>query len=116
AKATERIETAAKKGARIVCLQQLFRSRYFCQSEAQRNFRLAESLPGPATDALSALAKEREVVIVASLFERRSAGIYHNTAVVIDADGSLAGTYRKMHIPAEPLFYQKLLFYPGVFG
>src|SRR5688572_14021928 len=116
AKAVERIEAAAKKGARIVCLQELFRSRYFCQSEDQRNFRLAEPIPGPTTDALSALAKEHEVDIVASIFERRSAGIYHNTAVVIDADGSLAGTYRKMHIPDDPLYYEKFYFTPGDLG
>src|SRR4030095_14964094 len=90
AKATERIETAARKGARIVCLQELFRSRYFCQSEDQRNFKLAESIPGPTTDVLGAVAREKEIVIVASLFERRSAGIYHNTAVIIDADGAIA--------------------------
>ncbi len=116
AKAIERIEAAAKKGARIVCLQELFRSRYFCQSEDPRNFKLAESVPGPSTDALSAVAKERKIVIVASLFERRSAGIYHNTAVVIDADGSLAGTYRKMHIPDDPLYYEKFYFTPGDLG
>jgi N-carbamoylputrescine amidase len=116
AKATERIETAAKKGAQIVCLQELFRSRYFCQSEDQRHFKLAESIPGPTTDALSGVAKKRKVVIVASIFERRSAGIYHNTAVVIDADGSLAGTYRKMHIPDDPLYYEKFYFTPGDLG
>ena len=116
AKTIERIETAAKKGARIVCLQELFRSRYFCQSEDPSNFKLAESVPGPSTDALSAVAKERKIVIVASLFERRSAGIYHNTAVVIDADGSLAGTYRKMHIPDDPLYYEKFYFTPGDLG
>ncbi|HEY3152559.1 MAG TPA: carbon-nitrogen hydrolase [Candidatus Binatia bacterium] len=116
AKATERIETAATKGARIVCLQELFRSRYFCQNEDQRNFKLAESIPGPTTDGLSAVAKERKIVIVASVFERRSAGIYHNTAVVIDADGSLAGTYRKMHIPDDPLYYEKFYFTPGDLG
>src|SRR5439155_2720237 len=88
----------------------LFRSRYFCQSEDPRNFKLAESVPGPSTDALSVVAKERKIVVVASLFERRSAGIYHNTAVVIDADGSLAGTFRKMNIPVVPLYYEKLYF------
>jgi len=90
AKAMERIAAAAKKGAQIVCLQELFRSRYFCQSENQRNFRLAESIPGPTTEALSALAEARQIVIVASVFERRSAGVYHNTAVILDADGSIA--------------------------
>lgn len=116
AKASERIDAAAKKGAQIVCLQELFRSRYFCQSEDQRNFKLAESIPGPSSDALANLARRLGVVIVASLFERRSAGIYHNTAVVIDADGSLAGKYRKMHIPDDPLYYEKFYFTPGDLG
>jgi N-carbamoylputrescine amidase len=116
AKTVQRIEAAAKKGAQIVCLQELFRSRYFCQSEDHRNFKLAESIPGPSTDALGDLAREKEIVIVASLFERRSAGIYHNTAVVIDADGSLAGKYRKMHIPDDPLYYEKFYFTPGDLG
>ncbi|HEY7219205.1 MAG TPA: carbon-nitrogen hydrolase [Candidatus Binatia bacterium] len=116
AKAAERIVSAAKKGAQIVCLQELFRSRYFCQSENQRNFKLAEPVPGPTTDALAALASDREIVVVASVFERRSAGIYHNTAVVIDADGSIAGMYRKMHIPDDPLYYEKFYFTPGDLG
>jgi N-carbamoylputrescine amidase len=116
AKAGERIVSAAKKGAQIVCLQELFRSRYFCQSENHRNFKLAESIPGPTTDSLATLASEREVVVVASVFERRSAGIYHNTAVVIDADGSIAGIYRKMHIPDDPLYYEKFYFTPGDLG
>jgi N-carbamoylputrescine amidase len=115
-KAGERITAAAKKGAQIVCLQELFRSRYFCQSENHRNFQLAESIPGPTTEALGALAAEREIVIVASIFERRSAGIYHNTAAVIDADGSIAGIYRKMHIPDDPLYYEKFYFAPGDLG
>ena len=114
--AGERIVSAAEKGAQIVCLQELFRSRYFCQSENHRNFKLAESIPGPTTDSLAALASEREVVVVASVFERRSAGIYHNTAVVIDADGSIAGIYRKMHIPDDPLYYEKFYFTPGDLG
>jgi N-carbamoylputrescine amidase len=116
AKAMQRIETAAKKGAKIVCLQELFRSRYFCQSEDQRNFRLAEAIPGPSTDALGELARRKKIVIVASLFERRAAGIYHNTAVVHDADGSIAGKYRKMHIPDDPLYYEKFYFTPGDLG
>jgi N-carbamoylputrescine amidase len=116
AKALERVATAAKKGAQIVCLQELFRSRYFCQSENQRNFKLAESIPGPTTDALAAVASEREIVVVASVFERRSAGIYHNTAVVIDADGAIVGMYRKMHIPDDPLYYEKFYFTPGDLG
>jgi N-carbamoylputrescine amidase len=115
-KALTRIRAAAKKGAQIVCLQELFRSRYFCQSETARNFKLAEPIPGPSTDALGTLAREHEIVIVASLFEKRSAGIYHNTAVVIDADGSLAGKYRKMHIPDDPLYYEKFYFTPGDLG
>jgi N-carbamoylputrescine amidase len=116
AKAMERIAAAAKKGAKIVCLQELFRSRYFCQSEDAGNFRLAESIPGPSTDALRELARRKKIVIVASLFERRAAGIYHNTAVVIDADGSIAGKYRKMHIPDDPLYYEKFYFTPGDLG
>lgn len=116
AKALQRIEAAAKKGARIVCLQELFRSRYFCQSEDHGNFKLAETVPGPSTEALCALARRKKIVIVASLFERRAAGIYHNTAVVIDADGSLAGKYRKMHIPDDPLYYEKFYFTPGDLG
>jgi N-carbamoylputrescine amidase len=115
-KAGERITAAAKKGAQIVCLQELFRSRYFCQSENHKNFQLAETIPGPTTETLSALAAEREIVIVASIFERRAAGIYHNTAAVIDADGSLAGIYRKMHIPDDPLYYEKFYFAPGDLG
>jgi N-carbamoylputrescine amidase len=112
----ERIAAAADQGAQIVCLQELFRSRYFCQSENHRNFKLAEPIPGPTTEALSALAAARQIVIVASVFERRSAGIYHNTAVIIDADGSIAGIYRKMHIPDDPLYYEKFYFTPGDLG
>jgi len=115
-KAVERIASAAKQGAQIVCLQELFRSRYFCQSENHKNFKLAESIPGPTTEVLGALASEHEIVIVASLFERRSAGIYHNTAVVIDADGAIAGIYRKMHIPDDPLYFEKFYFTPGDLG
>jgi N-carbamoylputrescine amidase len=116
AKAEARIREAAKKNAQIVCLQELFRSRYFCQIEDQRCFNLAEAIPGPSTDRLSALARELQVVIVASLFEKRSAGIYHNTAVVLDADGSIAGKYRKMHIPDDPLYFEKFYFTPGDLG
>ncbi len=116
AKAMERIEAAAKKGARIVCLQELFRSRYFCQSEDADNFKFAETIPGPSTEALGELARLKKIVIVASLFEKRAAGIYHNTAVVIDADGSIAGKYRKMHIPDDPLYYEKFYFTPGDLG
>src|SRR5262249_34954525 len=106
AKALERIETAANKGAKIVCLQELFRSQYFCQSENHRYFKWAETVPGPSTEKFGELARRKEIVIVASLFERRAAGIYHNTAVVIDADGTIAGKYRKMHIPDDPLYYE----------
>jgi len=116
AKAMARVEAAAKKGAQIVCLSELFRTRYFCQSEEQRNFKLAETIPGPSTDALCELAQRRKVVIIASLFEKRVAGIYHNTAVVIDADGSIAGKYRKMHIPDDPLYFEKFYFTPGDLG
>jgi N-carbamoylputrescine amidase len=115
-KAGLRIRAAAKKGAQIVCLQELFRSQYFCQTEDQRNFKLAETIPGPSTDALGKLASDNKLVIVASLFEKRSAGIYHNTAVIIDADGSITGKYRKMHIPDDPLYYEKFYFTPGDLG
>jgi N-carbamoylputrescine amidase len=107
---------AVAEGAQIVCTQELFRSQYFCQSEDHRFFDLAETIPGPSTDALCALAQEHEVVVVGSLFERRAAGLYHNTAVVIDADGSLMGIYRKMHIPDDPLYYEKFYFTPGDLG
>ena len=116
AKAIERIEAAAQRGAQVVCLQELFRSRYFCQSEDHRNFKLSETIPGPSTAALAELARKKQIVIVASLFERRAAGIYHNTAVVLDADGSIAGKYRKMHIPDDPLYYEKFYFTPGDLG
>lgn len=116
AKALRRIRAAAKKGAQVIGLQELFRSPYFCQSEDQRHFKLAETIPGPSTEALGKLARDNEVVIVASLFEKRSAGIYHNTAVVIDADGTIAGKYRKMHIPDDPLYYEKFYFTPGDLG
>ena len=110
------IRRAAKQGARIICLPELFRSLYFCQTEDHDNFALAESIPGPTTKALSKLAKSLKVAIVGSVFERRAAGIYHNTAVVLDADGSTAGTYRKMHIPDDPLYYEKFYFTPGDTG
>lgn len=106
----------ADAGAQIICTQELFRSHYFCQSEDHANFQLAESIPGPSTEAFQTLAKEREIVIVGSLFEKRAAGLYHNTAVIVDADGSLLGMYRKMHIPDDPLFYEKFYFTPGDLG
>jgi len=111
-----RIREAAGRGARIVCTQELFRTPYFCQEEKTDTFDLAEPIPGPTTEVLSALAAELGVVVVASLFEWRMAGVYHNTAVVLDADGSLLGTYRKTHIPDDPLYYEKYYFTPGDLG
>jgi len=107
---------AARRGAQIICTQELFRSQYFCQSEDHNNFKLAEPVPGPSTEAFQKLARKHKVVVIASLFERRAAGLYHNTAAVIDADGSLLGTYRKMHIPDDPLYYEKFYFTPGDLG
>ena len=115
-KALVRIDEAAKQGANIVSTQELFRSQYFCQSEEHSNFALAETIPGPSTDALTKLAHDREIVIIASLFEKRTAGLYHNTAVVIDADGTIRGRYRKMHIPDDPKYYEKFYFTPGDLG
>ena len=115
-KVLSRIEEAAKQGAQIISTQELFRSPYFCQTEDHANFALAEPIPGPSTEALSKLAAARSVVIVGSLFERRAPGLYHNTAVVLDADGKLLGKYRKMHIPDDPLFYEKFYFTPGDLG
>jgi N-carbamoylputrescine amidase len=116
AKAIWRIREAAGRGAQIVCLQELFRSQYFCREENAGLFDLAESIPGPSTDALCGLASELGIVIVGSLFERRAAGVYHNTAAVIDADGTLLGIYRKMHIPDDPLYFEKFYFTPGDLG
>ncbi|MEW6305473.1 MAG: carbon-nitrogen hydrolase [Verrucomicrobiota bacterium] len=110
------VERAARAGAKIISTQELFRSQYFCQSENHDYFKLAEPIPGPSTAAFQKLAKKYKVVIVASLFEKRSAGLYHNTAAIIDADGSLLGIYRKMHIPDDPLFYEKFYFTPGDLG
>ncbi|WP_437202197.1 carbon-nitrogen hydrolase [Planctomicrobium sp. SH664] len=110
------VERAAQQGAQIICTQELFRAQYFCQSEDHSNFALAETIPGPSTETFSALAKKYGVVIVASLFEKRAQGLYHNTAVVFDADGSQLGLYRKMHIPDDPLFYEKFYFTPGDLG
>ena len=109
-------ERAARQGAQIICTQELFGSQYFCQSEAHANFKLAELIPGPSTAALQQLARKHKVVIIASLFEKRAAGLYHNTAAIIDADGSLLGIDRKMHIPDDPLFYEKFYFTPGDLG
>jgi len=110
------IREAASNGAKLIVLQELHRSLYFCQQEDVDVFDLAETIPGPSTDALGALAKELNVVIVSSLFEKRAAGLYHNTAVVLDSDGSIAGKYRKMHIPDDPGFYEKFYFTPGDMG
>ena len=115
-KAVWRIREAAGRGARVICLQELFRSRYFCQEENPDLFGLAEPVPGPTTELLGKLALELDVAIIAPLFERRAAGVYHNTAAVIDADGTLAGIYRKMHIPDDPLYYEKFYFTPGDLG
>jgi N-carbamoylputrescine amidase len=110
------IREAAKRGAQVISTQELFRSQYFCQREDVATFELAEPIPGPSTERLGKLAQELGVVIVASLFERRAAGIYHNTAAMLDADGSLLGLYRKMHIPDDPLYYEKYYFTPGDLG
>lgn len=116
AKAEWRIREAAGKGAQIVCLQELFRSQYFCREEDPRLFDLAEPVPGPTTETLARLARELQVAVIGSVFERRAPGVYHNTAVVIDADGSLLGIYRKMHIPDDPGYYEKYYFTPGDLG
>ncbi len=110
------VERAAKEGANIICLPELFTSQYFCQSEDHKYFSLAEPIPGPTTEKLSQVARRHQVVVIGSLFERRSAGVFHNTAVILDADGSLVGKYRKMHIPDDPLYYEKFYFAPGDLG
>lgn len=109
-------DSAARDGAQILCTQELFRSQYFCQSEDYAHFQLAEPIPGPTTAAFQSLARKRRVVVIVSLFEKRAAGLYHNSAAVIDADGSLLGIYRKMHIPDDPLYYEKFYFAPGDLG
>jgi N-carbamoylputrescine amidase len=113
ARALAGIRRAAKEGAQIVCLQELFRTTYFCQSENDAQFALAEKIPGPTTQALSKAAAAEKVVLVGSVFERRTDGVYHNTAVMFDRDGSLIGIYRKMHIPDDPCYYEKFYFTPG---
>jgi len=113
AKAVERVEEAAQRGAQVICLPELFRSQYFCQREDVALFDLAESVPGPSTAALGRVAKARGVVVAAPVFERRAAGVYHNSAAIIDASGELAGLYRKMHIPDDPAYYEKFYFTPG---
>ncbi len=115
-KAIQKIKEAAGKGARIICLQELFTSLYFCDEENYDNFNLAESIPGPSTEAISRVAKDLNVVVIASLFEKRTKGIYHNTTAVIDADGAYLGKYRKMHIPDDPSYYEKFYFTPGDTG
>jgi N-carbamoylputrescine amidase len=110
------LEQAAAGGAKILCTPELFTSQYFCQVEDHRFFKLAETIPGPSTDALGKLAKKHKAVIVGSLFEKRASGLYHNTAVIIETDGSIKGIYRKMHIPDDPLYYEKFYFTPGDTG
>jgi len=115
-KAADRVREAARAGANIVCLPELFRAQYFCQREEHSLFDLAESIPGPSSERLAAVAREEKVVVIASLFERRAPGLYHNTAAILESDGSLAGIYRKMHIPDDPLYYEKFYFTPGDLG
>jgi len=115
-KAVLRVREAASRGAQIVCLQELFTSQYFCREEDARLFDLAETIPGPSTRTLGQVSKELGIVIIASLFEKRAKGLYHNTAAVIGADGTLMGIYRKMHIPDDPLYYEKFYFTPGDLG
>jgi N-carbamoylputrescine amidase len=111
-----RVREAAARGARVICLQEVFNTQYPCQTEDHARFELAEPIPGPTTQAMQTLARELAVVIVVPLFEKRTHGLYHNSAVVVDADGSLAGLYRKMHIPDDPLYYEKFYFAPGDLG
>jgi N-carbamoylputrescine amidase len=115
-KAADQVREAARAGANVVCLPELFRAQYFCQREEHALFDLAESIPGPSTERLSAIAREEKIVLIASLFERRAPGLYHNTAAILEQDGSLAGVYRKMHIPDDPLYYEKFYFTPGDLG
>jgi N-carbamoylputrescine amidase len=115
-RAASQVEEAARRGAQVVCLPELFRSLYFCQREDAASFDLAEPVPGPTTDRLSAVARKAGVAVVVPVFERRAAGLYHNSAAVLDADGKLAGLYRKMHIPDDPAFYEKYYFAPGDLG
>ncbi len=112
----EQIRTAAAAGAQVICLQEVFNTQYPCQTEDHDRFRLAETIPGPTTDTLARIAAELQVVVIVPLFEKRTHGLYHNSAVVLDADGSVAGLYRKMHIPDDPLYYEKFYFTPGDLG
>jgi N-carbamoylputrescine amidase len=116
AKAEARVVEAARRGAQVICLQELFRSQYFCREEKAELFDLAEEVPGPATKALAKVAEAEKVAVVVPVFERRAAGVYHNSAAVLDADGELLGIYRKMHIPDDPLYYEKFYFTPGDLG
>ncbi len=115
-KAIAKLREAAARGSQIVCLQELFRSQYFCREESAELFDLAEPIPGPSSEAVGRIARELGIVVVASLFERRAAGLHHNTAAILNADGSLAGIYRKMHIPEDPLYFEKYYFTPGDLG
>jgi N-carbamoylputrescine amidase len=115
-KAADRVREAAREGANVICLPELFRAQYFCQREDAALYDVAESIPGPSTERLSAIAREEKVVVIASLFERRALGLYHNTAAVLDRGGLLVGLYRKMHIPDDPLYYEKFYFTPGDLG
>jgi N-carbamoylputrescine amidase len=115
-KAADRVREAAREGADVICLPELFRAQYFCQREDIALFDLAETIPGPSTERLSAIAREKKVTVIASLFERRAPGLYHNTAAVLQHDGALGGIYRKMHIPDDPLYYEKFYFTPGDLG
>lgn len=114
--ALAKVGEAARRGAKVICLPELFRSHYFCQREDPAWFDLAESVPGPSTDALSEVAKQHNVVVMVPIFERRTAGLYHNSVVVLDGDGSIAGLYRKMHVPDDPAYYEKFYFTPGDTG
>jgi N-carbamoylputrescine amidase len=115
-RAVELVGQAATDGARVVCLPELFRSQYFCQSEDARSFDLAEPIPGPSTDAMGAVARQRKIIVIVPVFERRAAGLYHNSVVLIGPEGNVAGLYRKMHIPDDPGYYEKFYFTPGDLG
>src|SRR5262249_41016557 len=115
-KAAVQVREAARRGAQVICLPELFRTQYFCQREDTALFDLAEPIPGETTEALAKVAREVKAVVIASVFEKRAAGVYHNTAVTLDSDGSIRGIYRKMHIPDDPLYYEKFYFTPGDLG